>query len=1036
MQHTLQRLVLFFCFCLFTLGLAAQASERSGTLVDEEGTPLIGASVLLVGTASGTITDLDGRFTVTAAPEDVLRFSYTGYTPQDVRVGNTTNFDIVLGSDGELLDEVVVIGYGVQQKRDVTGAVSAIKDTDLDKTNAITIDNLLQGKAAGLNVTAPTAQPGGALNINIRGAISPNGDNSPLYVIDGLPISNNSSIEFNSSSGDLRGGFNRSPLANINPNDIESVDILKDASATAIYGSAAANGVILITTKKGSAGRTSVNYSGTYSVQTPKDFIEPLNAQQFRETANLYSAELFRFSNRLAPYGPGDGENLTGFTPFFSEEQLRNVPESTNYIDALVRNGTISDHNVSVTAGNANTKLFTSFNFFDQQALLRGSNFQRLSGRVNLDQTIGSRITFSLGATYSVVNADNVGTGQLGSTDSPALLQAGLQFAPDISTDAGTRDFPRGYYTRTPNPLSFLEITNENKSTRLLLTPKLRIQLADWVDLNITGGIDNTAADRRFFVPVGINFPTIPQGNAQLGNTKLSNYSTEGYLSFNKQFGESRVSAVVGAGFYRTTFSDFFLDAVGFSTDAFELDNVGIAFNREQSSVGSNRSARNKLSQFNRINYTFMDRYIFQFTGRVDATSNFPEDNAYGFFPGISAGWLLNEESFMDGLPWLNTLKLRAGYGTSGNESITTGSNYAASLYSLTGAYSYLIGDQLFNTGFIQTQIGNPDLKWETNVTINVGVDFSLFRGQRITGSVDYFRRTAEDLLDFRTLPSSNAITLQAFNVGSTRSTGFEFTLRTQNVVTERFNWSSLFTFGTSESTWVTRNPAVELASYIGEQDPIRAQYGWRSDGLIRSVEDIPAYQPDAFVGNIKYVDVNGDGVLDIDDVEYLGNYDPRGTFGLTNNISYGPFDLAFTIYGAYGQLTFDNNQSFLDIYSLTRAGSPTNTAVNALDAYTSFNTDATYPGFANDVAGSNNPTGVSDFRTIENSYFARLKDLNFGYRLPVDGISAVQSARIFVNFNNLGFVTNIRGLDPEMERNNNPYPTALTTAFGLNVNF
>ncbi|OAV45290.1 TonB-dependent receptor [Lewinella sp. 4G2] len=1034
MQSILSKISLLVVLLLTVGQLSAQSTLRTGSIQDQEGTPLIGASILLEGTSTGAITDLDGNFSITASPDDVLLISYTGYATQRITVGSSTNLPIVLETDSEMLEEIVVIGYGVQQKRDVTGAVSAIKSDDLDKTNAVTIDNMLQGKAAGLNITAPTAQPGGALSINIRGAISPNGDNSPLYVIDGLPISNNSSTEFNSTTGNFRGGFARSPLANINPNDIESIDVLKDASATAIYGSAAANGVILITTKKGSEGRTSINYSGTYSLQTPKDFIQPLNAQQFRENANLFAEEQYRFNNGIAPYGTGT--DISGFTPFFTEEQLANVPESTDYLGLLLRNGTISDHNISVTAGTSKTKLFTSFNFYDQAALLKGSNFSRLSGRINLDQSFGERVTFSLGATYNVVKADNVATGQVGDIDSPSLLQSALQFAPDVPARTETGGFSSGYYTRTPNPLSFLEITNQNNSTRLLLTPKLKVEVTDWLDFNLTGGIDNTATERRFFVPVSAGFPTVPQGNGQLGNTKLNNYSTEGYLSFRKQFTDSRISAIVGAGFYRNTFTDFFLNAVGFSTDAFGLDNVGIAFNREQSSVGSNRTARNKLSQFNRINYTLKEKYIFQFTGRVDATSNFPEENAYGFFPGVSAGWLINEESFMDNLKWLNRLKLRAGYGTSGNESITANNNYASSLYSLTGAYRYLIGGQLFNTGFVQSQIGNPELKWETNVTINLGLDFSLFKGQRITGSLDYFRRTANDLLDFRVLPSSNAITLQAFNVGSTRSTGVEMTLRTQNVVSEKFNWSTLLTLGTARSTWVTRNPAVELEPYVKVDDPIRAQYGWRTNGLIRVGDEIPDHQPNAVPGNIRYVDLNDDGVLDINDVDYIGNYDPKGTFGLSNNLSYGNFDVSINIYGAYGQLTGDAFQSFVEPFTLTRAGAPTNVEVNTLNIFTSFNPEGIYPGFAVDVAAANNPSGANDYRFVENSYFARLKDINIGYQIPTQGIKAIQSARVFLNFNNLGFLTNIEGYDPEMERNNNPYPTALTTAFGVNLSF
>ncbi len=1013
-----------------------QTTELTGVVNDDQGVPLPGASIVIKGSSIGTTTDFDGKFSINGTSSDTLQITYIGFAPKEILVGNTINFTITMETDSEALDEVVIVGYGTQRKKDVTGAVSTVKADDLNTTNGVTIDNLLQGQAAGLNVTAGTAQPGGALNITIRGAISPNGDNSPLYVIDGLPISNNSSTEFNSAPDGFRGGFERSPLANINPNDIESIDILKDASATAIYGSAASNGVILITTKKGKAGRTTVNFSSTFSVQTPKNYIRPLNATEFRRGANDFGAEQFRANNGIAPYGDSTTP-ISDFIPFFSEEQIQNAGVGTDYIDLVVRDGSISDQNISITSGNKTTKIFTSFNFFEQKALLRGSNFKRISGRINLDQKLGSKIDFSLGVSYNNTKADNVATGNSNDIDSPSLLQSALQFAPDVRPFDENGNTTLGYNTRTPNPVSYFSITNQNLSTRLLVTPSLKIALNNSLKLNFVGGIDNTNTERRFFVPVSAGFLTVPEGNAQLGSSRLGNYSAETYLDFNKTYGDHRISAVLGGGYYQNTFSDFGLEAIGFPTDIFGLDNIGIANNKLQSNVNSNRGVtRTKLSQFTRLNYTLKDKYIFQFTGRFDASSNFPENNKVGFFPGLSVGWVLNEENFMQDVAWLPQLKVRAGYGTTGNESITATNIYGASLYALTTDFSYLIGNQLNNSGFIQTQLGNPDLKWETNITINAGIDFALTKDRRISGSVDYFQRTAEDLLDFRTLPSSNANTIQAFNVGSTRSTGIEVSLRTQNIATDNFSWSSLFTFGTAKTFWIERNPGVEFASYIGENDAINARYGWRTDGLIRTADDIPDHQPNAVVGNIKYVDLNNDGELNNDDVTNLGDLSPRGTFGLNNNISYKNFDLAFQIYGSYGNLTFDGFQTFAQPGILARQGAPTNVEANTLNVFTTFNPDGIYPGFAPDVAGANNPEGLNDFRTVENSYFARLKNINFGYSIPVDQLDFIQSARVFVNFDNVFFITNTRGLDPEMERNNNPYPMALTSALGISVQF
>lgn len=1014
-----------------------------GRVTGETGDALPGVNVLLKGTNIGTATGSDGKFAL-ALPEGqaggTLVFSYVGYVTQEISVGSQALIAVKMKPDSQSLTDVVVVGYGTQNRRDVTGAVSTVKAADLNKTNAVSVDNLLQGKAAGLNVSTNTAQPGGAVNITVRGAISPNGDNSPLYVIDGFPITTNASTEANSVTGEFRGGFARSPLDNLNPNDIESIDILKDASATAIYGSAAANGVILITTKKGREGKTTVNYSGTYSIQTRKKYLQPLTAADFRNNVNVYGLELYKFNNKLAPYGNGTPPP-GGYTPYFTAQQVADAGTGTNYIDFVLRDGRINDHNLSFATGTATTKLFTSFNYYDQRALLRNSNFVRFAGRVNLEQKIGSRVTFGLGLSYSQVNSDNVPTGQSNDIDSPSLLQTALQFPSDVPALDAAGLPSRAYYARTPNPASYFQIVNQTFSKRLLVTPSLQVKLLDGLRLSLTGGIDNTTTDRQFFIPVAANFSTVSQGNAQRGLTKLNNYSSEAFLNYDKTLGKGQLSVVAGVGFYASSFNDFGLNVAGFNTDAFGVDNIGIAYNKGRSSVSSNRTSRTKLSQFTRLNYTLLDKYILQFTGRFDGASNFPRSNRFGFFPGVSAGWLLNQEEFLKDVSWLSQLKVRGGYGTSGNESITVNGSYGQSLYSLTdsfGGYSYLIGNQLYNAGFVQVQLGNPDLKWETDVTVNAGLDFG-FVNNRFSGSVDVFQRTAKDLLDFRVLPASNAITRQAFNVGSTRSRGVEVTLRSENVITKNFTWSTLLTFGTARTTWAERNPAVALPSYVGYNDPIRAIYGWKTDGLIRSAGEVPAYQPGAYVGNVKYVDLNGDGKLDINDVTYLGNNDPTATFGLNNTFRFFGFDLSVYLYGAAGNATFDGYQQFVQLARLTRIGAPTNVEARTLDVYTSFNPTGTYPGFANDPAAASNPSGQSDFRLVGHSYFVRLRDVNLGYSLPTGLLGQkkfVQSVRVFANFNNLGYLTNIRGLDPETERNNNPYPTALTTAFGLSAQF
>lgn len=1042
MAHLLcRRLSIFLWILLITLSAftsSAQTISVSGTVKDESGQALPGVSVAVKGTSIGGITNAKGQYKLTVPTgNNTLVFSFIGYANQETQINGQVSINVILSTESKSLNEIVVVGYGTQNKRDVTGAVSTIKASDLNTTNAVSIDNLVQGKAAGVNVNAYTSQPGGDVSVTIRGALSPNGSNAPLYVIDGLPLTT-MAYESVPTAGDFRGNIDRSPLAGINPNDIASVDILKDASATAIYGSAAANGVILITTKKGKDGATTVNYNGTYSVQGLKKYLQPLNATQFENAVNNYSEEYYKFNNKIAPYGTTDPSSVAAFAPYFSPDQIAAAGTGTNYVNYALRNGYINDQNISISGGNANTKVFTSFNYFDQQGLLKNSNFTRYAGRVNIDQKLGSAVNFSLGVSYSQVNNNNVPVGHSGDIDSPSLLQSVLQFPSTIPVLNAQGQPSPAYYPRTPNPASFFQITDQTFTKRLIITPNLQVNILEGLKLNITGGIDNNSSDNQFYIPISANFSTVPTGDAQRSFSKTNNYSTEAYLTYDKKINKSHFSAVAGVGYYESNDDGFGLDAVGFTTDAFGVNNIGIANNKDASSVNSYKDARTKLSQFTRLNYTYNNKYILQFTGRFDGTSNFPQTHQFGFFPGISGGWLINQENFLKDVKWVSLLKLRGGYGTSGNESITASHNYVYSLYALTNNFGYLFGDQYYNSGFIQTQLGNPDLKWETDAQIDVAIDFGFFNN-RITGSFDYFQRTAKDLLDFRVLPSQNAITTQAFNVGSTRSKGVELTLNTQNITSTDFTWSSTFTFGTAKSYWIKRNPAVTLAPYIGYNDPIHAVYGWETAGLIKSVSDIPKYQAGAYVGNIKYVDANNDGKLDINDVKYLGNTDPKGSFGLNNSFKYKSFDFNFFIYGSYGYLSYDGYAQFAQTGKLTRSGAPGNADVHALQTWATFNPNGIYPGVAADVAAANNPTGANNYLAIKNGYFARLKDITLGYTFPATLLGnkkVLKSARIFIDVQNLFYVTNTTGIDPELSRDNNPYPVALTTAFGISAKF
>lgn len=1020
----------------------------TGKVVSKDnGTPIPGVTVKIKSKANGTVTDVNGMFKLDADIGEVLQFSSVGYTTQEFTITDLSFVNVSMTESLTALNDIVVVGYGTQRKGDLSGAVVSVNTKDLNTVNAVSIDNLLQGRVAGLNVSTYTAQPGGGIEINIRGSISPLGGSTPLYVIDGVQITNNSSTDFTASGGTaMRGFVDRNPLNNINPNDIESITVLKDASATAIYGSSAANGVVLITTKKGAEGKVTVNYDASYAVQKMAPYIEMFNAKDFMINANKFGAERRLFDNNYAPfYGTVVDNGNNPYVPKFSAQEIATAGEGFNWIDYITRDGAISNHNVSLSGGNKATKVYSSVNYFDQKGILANSAMKRLIGRVNLEQKLGEKITFFTALSYSQINNVNVATGdQSGSQqNSPSLIRSAMAFAPTIMPYNDRGELNLSYDSRINNPEGYFLMTNTSQNKRLFVAPKLEVNLLSNLKLNIVGGIDQTSTTADFFVPRKARFDQSPTGNAEVGFQAINNYSAETFLNYDKSFDNNKhkFSAVLGTGYYNTTGNYFGVTAVDFPTDQFGTANLAIAANRLLTQPNSFVSQPiKKLSQFARLNYTLNTKYIFDLTARRDGSSRFGSNNRYGFFPGASAAWKVSSEDFFGNLlTTVNELKIRTSYGTSGNDNIR--GNQSISLYGpgfSTAPWNFLFGNDI-NTGILQTQLGNPNISWETNITFNAGVDFGLFRN-RVTGSFEYFNRTAKDLLDFGRLNINSPVSRIGINIGSTRSTGFELALNTENIKNKSFSWNSNVTIGTFKATWVERNPDVNLVSYVKVDDPIRAVYGWKTDGILRTPADLQSVattQPNAVLGNLRYVDVNNDNKLDGGDVVNLGDFNPKMNFGFNNTFSIKDFDLSAFIYGNIGGLGWDGWQAFNRPFDLGSA-TPINSSVRTTDVFTSFNTDAKYPSIAVNPANGSNPSGVNDF-TMQQIYFFRLKNITLGYTLPnklLGGKKVFQSVRLYVDAANLGVLTNFEGLDPEMERNNGPYPIARTFSFGFNTKF
>lgn len=1038
-KRTMNRMFLMVLFSFCSIIATAQEQKASGIIVDREGAPIIGATIVEKGTKNATVTDLDGHFAIQVRKGALLTLSYIGYKSQDVKP-TSDPMRIVLEEEANGLDEVVVIGYGTTRRKDITGSVASVNAEKLNSVSSTSVSQMLQGRVTGMSATQSSAQPGAGISVNIRGAASPNGSNAPLYVIDGVPIQTNSSGTpgISTPGYDYMAGVDRDPLNTINPNDIESIEVLKDASAAAIYGASAANGVVLITTKNGKSGKPKVEYRSVFTAQLMKDYPEVLNARQFRDQANFWSKEYYLYKNKMGVYGDNP-EDLSGYFPIF--DNVNGYTADTKWIDEVSRTGYVIDQNVSVNGGTDKTKFYFSYNFFNNQGILKQSGLKRHNIRLNLDQEFTKIFKAGIKFNYSNVNAQSTSVGTGGNGDN--MIIRVIDFAPDVAVKDENGNYNKSYNKLYTNPVAYTEIEDETTTERVFIAPSFDLKLFNGLTLRAVGGYDTQSSVRKFFIPKKGDNVNAQEGMASLGHSKIVNASVESYLNYDKIFGQDHhVSAVLGAGYYKTTSESFGLSGSDFFTDAFGYNNVGIASDKDKETISSYRAERTKLSQFLRANYSYKDRYIVTFTARRDGSSYFAENNKWGFFPSASVAWRLSEEAFMQNAKAISNLKLRIGYGATGNENVL-GTN-SQSLYR--SGYNFLIGSTI-HTGLMLTQIENPELKWETDYTLNIGIDYGFFN-QHINGSLEFFHRGVKDLLDFQTLPSNNAVGRVAANIGETKSEGFEFSLNSDNLNSKDFKWETTLNVSYFKASWVERNPEVALAEYIDEKGEIDAIYGWKTDGIIRSKSEIPTYMPGASVGNVKYVDLNGDGVLDAKDVVKLGNSTPRWMIGFGNTWSWKGFDLNIYFYSALefkkyiGSYNSGTGRTYGQIPVAANLGNngnaPSNTYTTVMtDVWNSQNGHGWMPGIATNPLDSKNPSGASDFYLQDASY-VKLKNITLGYKLPQSIFlksNFIRGARFFVDAQNVATFTSYDGFDPELSTGN-PYPQALSISFGFNLNF
>ena len=1028
---------------MFCLSIRAQQKTITGRVTDADNHPLTGVTVSVKNKSAATSTTANGDFSIQASPGDILVFSSVGYGQREEKVSAGRTVSITLQTLTASLGEVVVVGYGTQRQKEITGSTVAIKAEDLPKSPVTSVNNLLQGQAAGLNVDQRSAQPGGGLNINIRG------QNYPLYVIDGVPLFNNQAAEPSITSGGssneigFSGGVDRDPLENINPSDIESIEVLKDASATAIYGSAAANGVILITTKRAKGNnQVTTEYSGGYTVQKPKAYYKLLNATDFETQTNRLNYDQYLYNNDMGPYGT----NTTGpgYVPVFNQEQIDTAGAGTNWLGLLMRDGSIDQHNLSVTGGSDKTKVFASFNYYNNTAILQNSNFVRYVGRVNIEQKLNNWVKLSVDLTMSQINSDNASTGAGGQGEKYNSLQAAYAYSPAVGIFDSTGNYTHTLNTEIMNPAAFLIIQDKLQTSRILAAPNLEIKVLDNLKVNFVGGIDKTSANRQFYLPSKADNFLYPDGLGQLSTQSVQNYSAEGYATYSKTFGDNNLSLVGGGGYYKSFNENTSMQGVGFFTDALGYNDIGLGTTIAQNYEQSYRSIDLiKISQFLRLNYSYKSKYILTINSRRDGSSDFAVNKKYGIFGGASAAWRISQESFLANSKVLSDLKLRVGYGTVGDDA---GLN-ALSLYSTNGG-SFLIGSgnsATFYPSVSVSQLANPNLTWETIRSANLGVDYGFFKN-RITGSVDVFRNDRIHLLNSVPLPANNAVSYLNVNIGSQRSQGVEFAINTKNIQGRDFRWETNFNIADYVNRWLSRDPYVQLEPYQGVTDRTDEVYGWKTAGIIKSAAQVPSYMPLATVGNLIYQEQGGDKTLGASDVVKLGHSSPAWNLGMTNRFYYKDFDFSVFMY-AKVKMYIESDYAYNGFYLAGRMSttSAQNTVQGIKNVWTASNPNGTYPGVAQNPYDGNNPSGVNNF-FYQNVNYLRFSNIALGYTLHARKV--IQSARIYASIENLALWTNYKGYDPELASQGttsaamtpqgtpNPYPQALSATVGVNVTF
>lgn len=1014
------------------LSLPDQDMIVSGRVTNEDGEGLPGVNVILKGSTQGTATDVQGDFTLSVPDEDaVLIFSFIGYEAQEISVRARAVINVSMVPDVRSLAEVVVVGYGTVNKRDLTGAISSISSEQLKEVPITSLEQGMQGKVAGVQVTQASSAPGGGISIRIRGGTSINAGNEPLYVIDGFPVYNDASL----APSTVNEGVAPNPLSTINPNDIESIEVLKDASATAIYGARGANGVVLITTKRGKPGKAIISYEGYYGVQEVAKKYEMMNAQEYATAVNEIAER-----KGQAPYLP---------TP----ESWDN--NDTDWQDEIFTQASIQNHQISILGGDESVKYAFSGNYYNQEGIVKNSGFKRYSFRVNLDKDISSR--FKIGNNLSI-NRSLTNSIVTNGENSPSngIIGAALSMLPILPVRDENGKYVYANYANTystklnprdnDNPVALTtDYFDEMVSDRVIGNIFGEYKILEGLQFKMSFGADVIKNHREIYFTRNTFYGSVKNegGYANTGYSEKTSFLNENVLSYSKSFNKDHdLNLTLAYTWQNEMYKSHSIVNIGFITDI--QKNAGIETgNREGGpSINAGEQRADIVSWVGRGNYIFKDRYLFTVTGRMDGSSKFGAGNKWGFFPSGAFAWRVSDENFMSGSRIFSDLKVRLSYGVTGNTEIGTYRSLAGMddvRYSFNG--SPVIG-------FIPNSLGNPDLKWETTKQFDVGLDIGLLK-DRISLNMDYYEKRTDDLLLDITLPISSGFTRALKNSGSVENKGIELGINGK-VLVNAFKWSTNFNISAN------RNKVIDLGEsdrFFGEELPVKfisatlvqeglplgAYYGLQVDGLINDEAELESYKPGGQVGDYKIVDQNDDGKINGDDRVVLGNPYPDFIFGWSNNFEYRNFSLNVFLQGVEGMDVLNINLIRYENLAIK----VNNTKRRFTERWTPENPDAKFPKFGpgDQAVGANEMNS----QVVEDGSHLRMKAITLGYTVPLKS-DRINNLKIYFTAKNLFTITNYTGYNPEVNsrgQNNvnrnvdwGSYPLDRSFLCGVNLSF